>query len=186
MLTIFFHIWFQWLLFHASTQVQVYECLRFSFMFDFRGCFFMLALMFKFMSAYNFISYLISVVAFSCWHSSPFGPTVLQVNEHNTHQTQLLGCTDLSLSLYNKTIGAFPVDCFQIPGDPNQVHKERKFNMMPNWMPWCWVCAVVCVCVSVSVSVSVCVCVCVCANVSVCVCACTLHADRVIVSSWDW
>ena len=71
-------------------------------------------------------------VADICVH---FFNMTFKVNEHNTHQTQLLGCTDLSLNLYNKTIGAFPVDCFQIPGDPNQVHKERKFNLMFNWMP---------------------------------------------------
>ncbi|XP_076461321.1 uncharacterized protein LOC143293878 [Babylonia areolata] len=71
-------------------------------------------------------------VADICVH---FFNMTFKVNEHNAHQTQLLGCTDLSLSLYNRTIGAFPVDCFQIPGDPNQVHKDRKFNMMFNWVP---------------------------------------------------
>lgn len=76
-------------------------------------------------------------VADICVH---FFNMTFKVNEHNTHQTQLLGCTDLSLNLYNKTIGAFPVDCFQIPGDPNQVHKERRFNMMFNWMPWSNLC----------------------------------------------
>ncbi|XP_070211771.1 uncharacterized protein [Littorina saxatilis] len=71
-------------------------------------------------------------VADICVH---FFNMTFKVNEHYNHQTQLLGCTDLSLNLYNKTIGAFPVDCFQIPGDPGKSHKERKFNMMFNWMP---------------------------------------------------
>ncbi|KAK7467733.1 hypothetical protein BaRGS_00037041 [Batillaria attramentaria] len=72
-------------------------------------------------------------VADICVH---FFNMTYKVNEHNTHQTQILGCTDMSLNLYNKTIGAFPVDCFQIPGDPNQVHKQRhNFNNMFNWMP---------------------------------------------------
>ncbi|KAL8587033.1 hypothetical protein ACOMHN_023423 [Nucella lapillus] len=72
-------------------------------------------------------------VADICVH---FFNMTYKVNEHNAPQTQLLGCTELSLNLYNRTIGAFPVDCFQIPGDPNQVHKERgKFNWMFNWVP---------------------------------------------------
>ncbi|XP_071102117.1 uncharacterized protein [Haliotis cracherodii] len=59
-----------------------------------------------------------------------------KVNFHHEHKTQLLGCTDFSLNLYNKTIGSFPVDCFQIPGDPNHKHKDslNLFNF-PNWMP---------------------------------------------------
>ncbi|KAL8567921.1 hypothetical protein ACOMHN_059043 [Nucella lapillus] len=71
-------------------------------------------------------------VADICVH---FFNMTFRVNEHNSAQTQLLGCTDLSLNLYDRTIGAFPVDCFQIPGDPNKVHKERKFNMIFNWVP---------------------------------------------------
>lgn len=71
-------------------------------------------------------------VADMCLH---FFNMTYKVNEHNAHQTQLLGCFDFSLNLFNRTIGAFPVDCFQIPGDPNVVHKERVFNMVFNWMP---------------------------------------------------
>ncbi|XP_076439503.1 uncharacterized protein LOC143279365 [Babylonia areolata] len=71
-------------------------------------------------------------VADVCVH---FFNMTFRVNEHNEAQTQLLGCTDLSLNLYNRTIGAFPVDCFQIPGDPNKAHRERNFNMIFNWVP---------------------------------------------------
>ncbi|KAK6166226.1 hypothetical protein SNE40_022974 [Patella caerulea] len=64
-----------------------------------------------------------------------FFNVTFKVNAETDHKTQLLGCTDFSLNLYNKTIGAHPVDCFQIPGDPNKKHKDRPFNLFGNWMP---------------------------------------------------
>ncbi|ESP01171.1 hypothetical protein LOTGIDRAFT_238301 [Lottia gigantea] len=74
----------------------------------------------------------VSKVVDICIH---FFNVTFKVNAHEDHKTQLLGCTDFSLNLFNKTIGAHPVDCFQIPGDTNQKHKEHSFNLFGNWMP---------------------------------------------------
>ncbi|GFS18300.1 HisS protein [Elysia marginata] len=57
-----------------------------------------------------------------------------KVDRHGLHKSQLLGCTDISLNIYNKTISVFPVDCFQIPGDPNHHHKEDNI-LLPNFVP---------------------------------------------------
>ncbi|GFO40947.1 hypothetical protein PoB_006745200 [Plakobranchus ocellatus] len=57
-----------------------------------------------------------------------------KVDRHGLHKSQLLGCTDISLNIYNKTINVFPVDCFQIPGDPNHHRKEDNI-ILPNFVP---------------------------------------------------
>ncbi|XP_041366115.1 uncharacterized protein LOC121381081 isoform X2 [Gigantopelta aegis] len=72
-------------------------------------------------------------VADICIH---FFNMTFKVNANHEHKSQLLGCTDFSLNLYNRTIGAHPVDCFQIPGDPNHHHKDMgHVHLLPNWMP---------------------------------------------------
>ncbi|CAL1533303.1 unnamed protein product [Lymnaea stagnalis] len=70
-------------------------------------------------------------VADMCVH---FFNTVYRVDRLGLHKSQILGCTAISLNIYNKTISVFPVDCFQIPGDPNH-HHEKENIILPNFVP---------------------------------------------------
>ncbi|XP_029642057.1 uncharacterized protein LOC115216684 [Octopus sinensis] len=60
-----------------------------------------------------------------------FSNVTFQVNVHEEHKTQLNGCASFNLNLFNRTIGVYPVGCFQIPD--NNKHLER--NQLGNWMP---------------------------------------------------
>ena len=71
-------------------------------------------------------------VADICVH---FSNMTYRVDGLAMHKSQVLGCTDFSLNIYNKTISVFPVDCFQIPGDPNH-HPKKENLIMPNFVPW--------------------------------------------------
>ncbi|XP_005107361.1 uncharacterized protein LOC101849236 [Aplysia californica] len=70
-------------------------------------------------------------VADICVH---FSNMTYRVDRLAMHKSQLLGCTDFSLNIYNKTISVLPVDCFQIPGDPNHHPKEENL-IFPNFVP---------------------------------------------------
>ncbi|BFY97090.1 hypothetical protein BsWGS_00130 [Bradybaena similaris] len=70
-------------------------------------------------------------VADMCVH---FFNMTYRVDRLGLHKSQILGCTDMSLNIYNKTISVFPVDCFQIPGDPNHHPKEENI-ILPNFVP---------------------------------------------------
>lgn len=73
----------------------------------------------------------IPAVADMCVH---FFNMTYRVDRLGLHKSQILGCTDMSLNIYNKTISVFPVDCFQIPGDPNHHPKEENI-ILPNFVP---------------------------------------------------
>ncbi|KAH9488800.1 hypothetical protein Btru_064817 [Bulinus truncatus] len=70
-------------------------------------------------------------VADICIH---FFNMVYRVDRLMLHKSQILGCTGVSLNIYNKTISVFPVDCFQIPGDPNHHHAKENL-ILPNFVP---------------------------------------------------
>ncbi|XP_059171517.1 uncharacterized protein LOC131952726 [Physella acuta] len=73
----------------------------------------------------------IPAVADLCLH---FFNMIYRVDRLGLHKSQILGCTDISLNIFNKTISVFPVDCFQIPGDPNH-HHEKDNLILPNFVP---------------------------------------------------
>ncbi|CAG5116019.1 unnamed protein product [Candidula unifasciata] len=70
-------------------------------------------------------------VADMCVH---FFNMTYRVDRLGLHKSQILGCADMSLNIYNKTISVFPVDCFQIPGDPNH-HQKEEHIILPNFVP---------------------------------------------------
>ncbi|GAB1603557.1 uncharacterized protein LOC106872448 [Argonauta hians] len=60
-----------------------------------------------------------------------FSNVTFQVNVHEEHKTQLNGCASFNLNLFNRTIGVYPVGCFQIPDN----HKHIEPKQLGNWMP---------------------------------------------------
>lgn len=54
--------------------------------------------------------------------------------EHETHKIHLSGCMEFDLTLYNRTVSAFPVGCFQIPNVQSE-EKEVNAQNMGNFMP---------------------------------------------------
>lgn len=61
-----------------------------------------------------------------------FSNVTFQVNVHEEHKTQLNGCASFNLNLFNRTIGMYPVGCFQIPDHKN---KDQDHNQLGNWVP---------------------------------------------------
>ncbi|KAL3831693.1 hypothetical protein ACJMK2_023415 [Sinanodonta woodiana] len=57
-----------------------------------------------------------------------------RVTKEEDHKFQLLGCTDFSLLLFNKTVNNFPVGCFHIPSHSSEYKKVLKPDL-GNWMP---------------------------------------------------
>ncbi|XP_060066947.1 uncharacterized protein LOC132547202 [Ylistrum balloti] len=49
------------------------------------------------------------------------------VSVHEEHKLHVIGCLEYSLTLYNKTVSAYPVDCFEIPS--HQHHKKEHENL---------------------------------------------------------
>lgn len=60
-----------------------------------------------------------------------FSNMTFQVNVHEEHKTQLNGCASFNLNLFNRTIGMYPVGCFQIPDHKNKDQDPQ----LGNWMP---------------------------------------------------
>lgn len=54
------------------------------------------------------------------------------------HKLHVVGCLEFSLMLFNRTVSAFPVDCFQIPSHQHRIKEEKAINLFGNWMPW-WI-----------------------------------------------
>ncbi|KAK3108493.1 hypothetical protein FSP39_009182, partial [Pinctada imbricata] len=57
------------------------------------------------------------------------------VNVQDEHKFRVIGCLEYSISLFNKTVSAFPVDCFEIPS--HQHHQESHKENFPfiNFVP---------------------------------------------------
>ena len=55
--------------------------------------------------------------------------------ENETHKIHLSGCIEFDLTLYNRTISAFPVGCFQIPGSGSEEKEVNNAQVMGNFMP---------------------------------------------------
>ncbi|KAK0044185.1 hypothetical protein Bpfe_026424 [Biomphalaria pfeifferi] len=70
-------------------------------------------------------------VADICIH---FFNMLYRVDRLMLHKSQILGCMGVSLNIYNKTVSIFPMDCFQIPGDPNHHHAKENI-ILPNFVP---------------------------------------------------
>ncbi|OWF51019.1 uncharacterized protein LOC110449713 [Mizuhopecten yessoensis] len=54
------------------------------------------------------------------------------VSFHEEHKLHVIGCVEYSLTLYNKTVSAYPVDCFEIPS--HQHHKKGHDENLRNFI----------------------------------------------------
>ena len=54
--------------------------------------------------------------------------------DNEDHKLHLTGCMEFDLTLYNKTVSAFPVACFQIP-NTHVTHEPNKAPNLGNFMP---------------------------------------------------
>ncbi|XP_071158040.1 uncharacterized protein [Mytilus edulis] len=57
------------------------------------------------------------------------------VSIQEDHKLHVVGCLEFSLMLYNRTVSAFPVDCFQLPSHQHKVKEEKAVHDFGNWMP---------------------------------------------------
>jgi len=65
-----------------------------------------------------------------------FSNVTSKVNiESENHKLHLSGCMEFDLTLYNKTVSAFPVGCFQIPGKNPKEKEESGAQNIGNFMP---------------------------------------------------
>lgn len=65
-----------------------------------------------------------------------FSNVTAKVNvAHETHKIHLSGCMEFDLTLYNRTISAFPVGCFKIPSDKSEEKEPNNAQNMGNFMP---------------------------------------------------
>lgn len=64
--------------------------------------------------------------------------TTSKVTVLEDHKFLVVGCLEFSISLFNKTVSAFPVDCFQMPSHQHHQKEEGEKKMaqdLGNWMP---------------------------------------------------
>ena len=60
--------------------------------------------------------------------------SIVSVDED--HKLHVVGCLEFSLTLFNKTVSAFPVDCFQLPSHEHKTKEVKAIHNFGNWMPW--------------------------------------------------
>lgn len=64
--------------------------------------------------------------------------TTSKVTVLEDHKFLVVGCLEFSISLFNKTVSAFPVDCFQMPSHQHHQKEEGEKKIaqdLGNWMP---------------------------------------------------
>lgn len=61
-----------------------------------------------------------------------------KVSVDEDHKLHVVGCLEFSLTLFNKTVSAFPVDCFQLPSHEHKIKEVKAIHNFGNWMPWCY------------------------------------------------
>lgn len=64
--------------------------------------------------------------------------TTSKVTVLEDHKFLVVGCLEFSISLFNRTVSAFPVDCFQMPSHQHHQKEEGEKKMaqdLGNWMP---------------------------------------------------
>ena len=74
----------------------------------------------------------VSKVAAICSHFVSMSTTV---NIHESHKLRVIGCLEFTVTLYNKTVSAYPVNCFQMPTDHHQKNEHEKLHDFVNLMP---------------------------------------------------